>query len=100
MTFGDTQLDDVFERSADADGVCTATISDPLNRRTMTMQFGELFRHCVIFNPPHREAICIEPYTTVPDAFALAARSIDPHLVSIAPGESIDTWFEIRLSPS
>jgi aldose 1-epimerase len=98
MPFGETHLDDVFDRVAGADGVCTTTVVDPLNRRTMTMQFGKLFNECVVFNPPHREAICIEPYTTTPDAFALIERGVDPHLMSIEAGASLRTWFEIRLS--
>ncbi len=98
MPFSETKLDDVFERLAGADGVCTTAVVDSLNCRTMTMRFGELFRQCVVFNPPHREAVCIEPYTTVPDAFALLERGIEPNLLTIAPGAELKTWFEIRLS--
>ena len=98
VPFGQTQLDDVFDAAFDAAGICTTSVVDPRNHRTLTMRFGELFRTCVVFNPPHREAICVEPYTTVPDGFALAARGIDPHLLTIAPGGSLGSWFDICLS--
>ena len=61
------------------------------------MTFDDQFTACVVFNPPHREAVCIEPYTTVPDAFTLAERGIDPHLLTLAPGKSFRTRIEIRL---
>jgi aldose 1-epimerase len=35
------------------------------------------FRELVLFTPPHRQAIAIEPYTCSADAANLAARGID-----------------------
>ncbi len=102
VPFGRTKLDDVFDSRFDApagrEEVCTSTLVDPANRRKLTVRYGGLFRHCVVFNPPHREAICIEPYTTVPDAFALLARGVSPHLLSLAPSGSLETWFDVRVA--
>jgi aldose 1-epimerase len=50
-----------------------------------------------VYNPPHREAVCIEPYTTIPDAFTLAERGIEPHLKVLAPGKTFRTRIEIRV---
>jgi aldose 1-epimerase len=95
---GETHLDDVFTGLGTMGGACTASVVDPVNRRTTTMQFDDRFPQCVLFNPPHREAICIEPYTTVPDAFQLAERGVPTGLLTIAPGDTWQSWFEIRLS--
>ena len=87
--FGSLKLDDVFcglQQSA-ADGGYEASISDPAGRR-LRIEFDRTFRECVVYTPPHREAICIEPYSCVPGAFDLAPRGIDAGLRILAPGES------------
>lgn len=55
--------------------------------RRLALRFDEFFKTCVLFNPKHREAICIEPYTAIPDAFALAAKGIDAGLTILGSGE-------------
>lgn len=97
MAFGAMQLDNVFGGLAFENHRCTATLGDPQSKRTMTMTFDDQFTTCVVYNPPHREAVCIEPYTTVPDPFSLRAQGIDPHLRILRPGESFCTRIEIRL---
>ena len=62
----------------------------------MSIQFDECFRECVVYNPPHREAICIEPYTCAPDAFHLMARGIDTGLRVLEPGAAFRARIEIR----
>lgn len=49
------------------------------------------FPHCVVYTPPHREAICIEPYSCIPNAVAQpdANRRTEYGLRVIEPGE---TW--------
>jgi aldose 1-epimerase len=64
----------------------------------MTQAFDDFFRACVVFNPPHRQAICIEPYSCIPNAYALAERGIDAGLRVLAPGESVATRFTLGLS--
>lgn len=54
--------------------------------RRLSVRFNDAFKTCVLFNPRHREAVCIEPYTAVPDAFSLAARGIDGGLTQLPPG--------------
>ena len=92
MAFGDTQFDDVFSGVAAAAGAgtvgtATARIDDPANGRGLRIDFDASFRECVVYNPPHREAICIEPYTCVPDLFRLAAAGRNTGLRVLAPGE-------------
>lgn len=97
LRFSETRLDDVFTDLTFTAGRAVTTISDPTNRRTLEMTFDEQFRECVVYNPPHRQAICIEPYTCVPDAYALAESGADTGLRVLAPGEEFSSRIDIRL---
>jgi aldose 1-epimerase len=44
------------------------------------------FRELLVFTPPHRQAVCLEPYTCVTDAINLQARGIDAGLLVLPPG--------------
>lgn len=46
------------------------------------------FRDLVVFNPPHRQAVCLEPYTCITDAINLQSRGVDAGWQSLAPGAS------------
>jgi aldose 1-epimerase len=48
----------------------------------------ESFREMVLFTPPHRQAIAIEPYTCTTDAINLQAQGIDAGLQILSPGQS------------
>lgn len=89
IEFGATQFDDVFTSLAFDGDWCTATISDPTSGRRLNVAVDRAFRECVVYNPPHREAICIEPYTCVPGAIELARRGIDAGLRLLGPGEAM-----------
>lgn len=47
------------------------------------------FRELVLFTPPHRHAVAIEPYTCATDAINLEQRGQDAGLLVLAPGA---TW--------
>jgi len=95
MRFADTKLDDVFTDVAFGAGWATATIDDPNNRRALTVSFDDRFSQCVVYNPPHRQAICIEPYTCLPDQFTMAERGIITAPQTLAPGKSFVCRYEI-----
>jgi len=97
MKLEGTQLDDVFTGLGSADGTRTASLHDPDSGRTMVLEYDKQFKHCVIFNPPHREAICIEPYTGAPNPFDLHARGIDGGLAILEPQASVEYWIRMRL---
>ena len=97
VDFGQTAFDDVFTGLNRRGGTATASIHDPMSGRTISVHFDEAFRECVVYNPPHREAICIEPYTCVPDPFRLTAAGIDAGLRILDPGQSFRASMEIRL---
>jgi aldose 1-epimerase len=91
------QFDTVFtELRPDADGLLRTKLTDPKNGRTLTQTFDASFTQCVVYTPPHREAICLEPYTCVPDAIRLTAEGRNTGLQILRPGESRQTT--IRLS--
>jgi aldose 1-epimerase len=46
------------------------------------------FRELVVFTPPHRRAICLEPYTCITDAIRLQAAGVDAGLRTLPPGET------------
>lgn len=97
LSFSRTRLDDVFTGLGTSGGRVTTRIDDAAGGRALVMSFDQKFRECVVYNPPHREAICIEPYTAVPDAFTLEAQGIDTGLITLEPGGAWEGWIEIRL---
>lgn len=58
------------------------------------------FRESVLFTPPHRQAICIEPYTCATDAVNLQERGIDAGWKTLAPGETWSGTIEFRWDPA
>jgi aldose 1-epimerase len=97
--YGDLQLDHAFSGLSFAGGWCQASIRDSDSGLTVTQRFDEAFRECVVYTPPHREAICIEPLTCVPGCFELTQRGIDAGLKIVPPGESFSARVEIAVLP-
>jgi len=96
--FGTLTLDDVFGDLVFHEGTSAASLHDPHSGHTVTCRFDATFRECVVYTPPHREAICIEPYTCVPCAAELAARGIDAGLRVVPPGGQFTAWFQIEVT--
>lgn len=95
IRFGDLRLDDVFSGIEFNQGRATASIANPANDRTMVYTWDEACEVCVMYTPPHREAICMEPYTLVPGGLAFA--SGEHGLIVLQPGEAFTHQMEIRL---
>ena len=74
-----------------------ATIADPESGHQVSVTFDRAFRECVVYTPPHREAICIEPYTCVPDAFRLERDGVNAGLRVLSPGESFQAHVDMKL---
>jgi aldose 1-epimerase len=91
--FADLQLDDVmtdlytFAFDQEERLGLVAVIQHPGGERMMTLWTSEDFRELVLFTPPHREAICLEPYTCTTDAINLSQKSIDAGWRILQPGE-------------
>ena len=87
--FAQLTLDDIFTGLQFAGEECVAEICDPGARRSLKIAFDRAFRECVVYTPPHREAICIEPETCVPNAFELSRRGLDAGPTVLQPGERV-----------
>jgi len=88
----DHQFDTVFTNvRPDADGMVRTRLADPATGRTLTQTFDSSFTQCVIYTPGHRQAICLEPYTCVPDAIRLTAEGHKTGLQILKPGEAFET---------
>ncbi len=53
------------------------------------------YRELVVYNPPGRAAVCLEPYTCVTDAVNLESQGIDTGWQTLPPGETRTSWIEI-----
>jgi aldose 1-epimerase len=101
--FPDLQLDDVLTSLEHDGGWCRTAIEDVATLRRLIVRFDESFTHCVVFNPPHREAVCIEPYTCVPGVFGdvlqgTAPPGMDAGIRWLPPGQQVDLQFEMEVT--
>ena len=97
MRLGDAVLDNVLTGLKFDDGRCTTRIENPAGRRTLVQAFDESFRHAVVYTPPHREAICIEPYTSLPEPLRLEQQGIQTGFRRLPPGENFETAIRIGI---
>jgi aldose 1-epimerase len=86
--------------ATDADGSVTCLVRDPAAGRSIRLGMTGGFREVVVWNPPHREAIAIEPYTCVVTMFDVEERGYDSGLRVLNPGQSDTLRLEISLQES
>lgn len=98
LPFGEMAFDDVFTGLDSSDGVCTCRVIDPNSGRKLEVAFDDTFSQCVVYNPPHREAICIEPYTCVPNYVELHEAGVDAGLRVLQPRDSFKSRMVIRVA--
>ncbi|MEC7567168.1 MAG: aldose 1-epimerase [Planctomycetota bacterium] len=90
-------LDDVFSGVVFDAGIAVSAIEDPNSGQRLTFQWDEACRCCVVYIPPHREAICIEPYSLVPGGYAFDPSAEDGGLMVLEPGERTQHCMGIEL---
>jgi aldose 1-epimerase len=104
-TIGGTQLDTVYGSL----GVIREEPGGLLLRGTLghVERPGQLelwttadFREAVLFTPPHRKAVCLEPYTCVTDAVNLQARGLDAGWRELPAGGDWAGVVEFRWNPA
>lgn len=81
-----------------APGATETVLKDPRTNVYLSQRFDESMRCCVIYTPDHREAICLEPYTCVPNPFELEAKGIATGLRVLAPEEAYRTAITLEAS--
>jgi aldose 1-epimerase len=82
----------------DADGRIRTRLTDPASRRAVTQTFDSAFTQCIVYTPPHRQAMCLEPYTCLPDPFRMTAAGHETGWRILAPGEAFETTVRIEAS--
>jgi aldose 1-epimerase len=96
--FAALEFDDVLSGLTFQNGHCESSLTSASGDCTVTLRCNDVFRELVVYTPPHREAICIEPYTCVPGPFTLEERGIDAGLRVLQPGESFTAKVEIAVT--
>ena len=102
---GATPLDHVFtgvtgETTRLGGLVELAVLSHPAAMGRVRFLGDANFRELVLFTPPHRQAVAVEPYTCSADAPNLAARGIDSGWRTIPAGGEWESAVEYRWEPS
>ncbi|HLX06209.1 MAG TPA: hypothetical protein VKR28_11765, partial [Candidatus Binatus sp.] len=98
---GTATYDDVFRMTPVSNATAStvrARLIDPSNEIAVDVCADAAFGDFVVFVPPNNPVVALEPYTCAPDAFNLAARGVAAGMRSLAPGQTFEASFEIRVS--
>lgn len=97
--FGGLQLDDVYTDVVPESQAVRCSLMDAAAGLEVVQTCDPAFRELVVFTPPTRKAVCMEPYTCNTDAVNLEARDIDAGWRTLGPHQSYKTWIEISAGP-
>jgi len=75
-----------------------ARLIDPSLEIALEIGADPAFGDFVVYAPAERPVVALEPYTCAPDAFNLAARGVAAGMRELAPGQTFEAGFEIRLN--
>ena len=98
---GADTYDDVFRMAAiskDDASMPRARLIDPSLKIAVEVRADAAFGDFGVFAPPNNTVVALEPYTCAPDAFNLAARGVAAGMRELAPGQTFEAGFEIRLN--
>jgi len=99
LRLDELQFDTVFTGIQTAsDGLARTVLTDPAGGRTLTQTFDSTFTQCVVYTPGHRQAICLEPYSCVPDAIRLSAEGKETGLQILQPREVRKTTIVLAIN--
>lgn len=74
------------------------TIRDAQKGHRLDLFASPVFRELVVFTPPHRQAICMEPYTCTTDAINLQQQGGDAGWQVLPPGQRWSATFSLMAS--
>lgn len=97
--FAGMQYDDVFQLAEPQGAWHHAEIVDPSGGCRVAIEFDASFPHCVVFNPPHRDTVCVEPYSAIPNAFELEERGISTGLLVLPSGGTVKRRLVLCIQP-
>ncbi len=99
---GGAVLDTLYTTSRPTPGedmVCVARLGHRTAPGRVSVFCPPAFRELLLFTPPHRKAVAIEPYTCATDAANLAARGINSGWRILPPGGRWSAAVEYRWEP-
>ncbi len=99
VSLGATSFDDVYSGLQPEAGALTCVMMDQRAGREIVQVCDPRFRELVVYTPPDRSAVCMEPYTCVTDAINLQAQGIDAGWQVLPPGGVYETWIDIIARP-
>lgn len=95
------QWDDAFRLlGVSQDSPLVVHLRDRQRQFMLVLEAGTAFRDLVLFVPPHRQAVCIEPYTCVTNAINLYTQGVASGLRVLVPGQSWQTHVRVRFVPN
>ncbi len=100
--FDQLNLDDVLTDlanagPANAEGLLLRGMVGSADGLVLQLWTSPAFRELVAFTPPHRQAVCLEPYTCPTDAINLQQRGTDAGLLVLQPGATWSAVVEMLL---
>ncbi|MCA8987627.1 MAG: aldose 1-epimerase [Planctomycetaceae bacterium] len=93
------KLDDVLTGLTPDKDALRCRIMDEGSGYQLVQECDLRFRELVVFTPPNRNAVCMEPYTCPTDAINLTARGIECGWEVLDPGKSATTWIDLCVEP-
>lgn len=96
IAIGTRAFDTVYGDIAFAGGKAACSLA--AGARRLTLGIDATTRVLVIYIPPHRRSIAIEPYTCVTDAFNLASRGVDGGALFLKPGAEARTMMTLAVA--
>jgi aldose 1-epimerase len=93
-------LDDVLTdlpAEPEMDGLCPRGSLWSAEGIWLEVRASPAFRELVAFTPPHRKAVCLEPYTCTTDAINLQQHGVDAGWLVLPPGEKWSAMVELTL---
>lgn len=88
MTLDQRMFDDVFTGlTVNDEGIVHYELADHRDGVKLIIEEPGQFPFAVIYTPPHRQSICIEPYSCVTDAINLENKGVASGLWRLKPGE-------------
>jgi aldose 1-epimerase len=91
------KLNDIYSGLEYENGEFRCEVLDPISGRKTTQITSDDFNCCVVYTHFEREAIAIESYIGVPDAFRLEEAGVSTRMKILEPGEEYRTTIVIRL---
>ncbi|MDA0832673.1 MAG: aldose 1-epimerase [Planctomycetota bacterium] len=93
--FGLAKFDDVLTGLPQNVPEQTMAIWDEPAGLRLVQRCDSLFREIVVYTPPGRSAVCLEPYTCVMNAINLEGGESATGWRTLAPGAELHTWIDI-----